>query len=363
MALNLDLYRTTVLLEAIRLTPTKQTFIRDNYFPVVKEFITEDCLVDIKRRQRVMAPIVSRRRRGQVVERYPYSTFRVEPPFISPVRTLTLEDLEKRMPGEDLFDPMSVEERQMALLTEDTEELLEQIDRREEWMAAQVITTGGITAPSDDPTDPYEFQINYNFNQYIQLTGSSTWDQYTTSNPFVDLQAGLDLVTANSTLIPNTCLMNPYTWRWFVASQMVQRTLFARQISIGEIRVQEEEAPGARLVARLNDPPIDIWTYNEWYFTPTTGANTKLIKDGTVVIIPDKAGGNQNRIYASAVKQMDPETTQYRTYAARRVPRVWADVNDQVRKYGVTSKTLPAPIEVTQWAVMYVFPPGFVSPP
>jgi len=267
------------------------------------------------------------------------------------------------MPGEDLFDPMSVEERQMALLTEDTEELLEQIDRREEWMAAQVITTGGITAPSDDPTDPYEFQINYNFNQYIQLTGSSTWDQYTTSNPFVDLQAGLDLVTANSTLIPNTCLMNPYTWRWFVASQMVQRTLFARQISIGEIRVQEEEAPGARLVARLNDPPIDIWTYNEWYFTPTTGANTKLIKDGTVVIIPDKAGGNQNRIYASAVKQMDPETTQYRTYAARRVPRVWADVNDQVRKYGVTSKTLPAPIEVTQWAVMYVFPPGFVSPP
>jgi hypothetical protein len=363
MALNLDLYRTTVLLEAIRLQPIHQTFLRDNYFPVVKEFITEDCLVDIKRKQRVMAPIVSRRKRGQVVERYPYSTFRVEPPYISPVRTLTLEDLEKRMPGEDLFDPMSVEERQVSMLAEDTEELLEQIDRREEWMASQVLTTGAITAPSDDPTDPYEFQVNYNFNQYIQLTGGSTWDQITTSNPFNDLQYATDLVTQNSTLIPNTAIMNPYTFRYFIASQQVQRTLFARMINIGEISPEEVKSPGAKRVARLNDPAVDIWTYNEWYFTPPTGKNTKLIADGTVVIASDVSAGNANRIYCSAVKQMDPETTQYRTYAARRVPRVWADVNDQVRKYSVTSKTLPAPIEVTQWAVMYVFPPGFVSPP
>jgi hypothetical protein len=330
---------------------------------VVKEFITEDCLVDIKRKQRVMAPIVSRRKRGQVVERYPYSTFRVEPPFIAPVRTLTLEDLEKRTPGEDLFDPMSVEERQLVLLTEDTDELLTQIDRREEWMAAQVLTTGAITAPSDDPTDPYEFMVNYNFQQYVQLTGSSTWDQYATSNPFVDLQYTVDLVTQNSTLIPNTAVMNPYTFRYFIASQQVQRTLFARMISIGEVRPQELESPGVKLVARLNDPAIDIYTYNEWYFTPSTGKNTKLIPDGTVIVASDVDGGNANRIYCSAVKQMDPETTQYKTYAARRVPRVWADVNDQVRKYSVTSKTLPAPIEVTQWAVLYVFPVGFVSPP
>lgn len=361
MPLNLDLYRTTVLLEAIRLTPPNATFIRDRYFPVVKEFITEDCLVDIKRRQRVMAPIVSRRKRGQVVERYPYSTFRIEPPYISPARTLTLEDLEKRMPGEDLFDPMSIEERQMALLTEDTEELMEQIDRREEWMAAQVLTTGGITVPSDDPTDPYEFQVNYNFNQFIQLTGSSTWDQYTTNNPFLDLQVGQDLVTQQSTLTPNTAIMNPYTFRFFVASQQVQRTFFARQIDIGAIAPKETDS-AARMVCRLVDPPIDIWVYNEWFFTPQTGANTKLIPNGVVVIAPDVEGGNQNRIYASAVKQMDPETTQFRTYAARKVPRVWADVNDQVRKYSITSKTLPAPIEVTQWCVMNVFPPGFQAP-
>jgi hypothetical protein len=360
--LNLDLYRTTVLLEAIRLTPIKQTFIRDRYFPVTKEFITEDCIVDIKRRQRVMAPIVSRRRRGQVVERYPYSSFRVEPPFIAPARTLTLEDLEKRMPGEDLFDPMSIEERQMQLLTEDTEELLDMIDRREEWMAAQVLTTGGITAPSDDPTDPYEFSVSYNFNQFIQLTGTSTWDQYTTNNPFLDLQTAIDLVTQNSTLIPNTAIMNPYTFRFFVASQQVQRTFFARQIDIGSIDPEDRKGPAARMVCSLVDPPIDLWTYNEWYFNPQAGTNTKLIPNGIVVVAPDVAGGNQNRIYASAVKQMDPETTQFRTYAARRVPRVWADINDQVRKYSVTSKTLPAPIEVTQWAVMQVFPPGFNAP-
>jgi major capsid protein E len=351
--LNLDLYRTTVLLEAIRFTPIKQTFLRDNFFPVFKEFTTEDCLVDLKRRQRVMAPIVSRRRRGQVVERYPYSTFRVEPPFIAPVRTLTLEDLEKRTPGEGFLDPLSIEQRQLQMLAEDTEELTDMIDRREEWMAAQVLTTGSITAPSDDPTDPYEFAINYNFTQTATLTGAALWSAYTTSNPFLDLQSAVDTVSANSTVIPNTVIMNPYTFKWFVASQQVQRTFFARNISIGDISANTQGG-GAHMVASLNDPSVNIWTYNEWYFNPITSANTKLIPDGKVIVCLDKAGGNQNRVYSSAVKQMDPITEQYTTYASRRVPRVWADVNDQVRKYSLTSKTLPAPIDVTQWEVLTV---------
>jgi hypothetical protein len=352
--LNLDLYRTTILLEAIRLTPIKQTFLRDNFFPVVKEFITEDCLVDIKRRQRMLAPIVSRRRRGQVVERYPYSTFRIEPPFISPVRTLTLEDLEKRVAGEGLFDPLTVEARQMELLTDDTEELADMIDRREEWMAAQVLTTGAITAPSDDPLDPYEFSVNYNFTQTTSLSGSSLWSSYTTSNPFLDLQSAVDTVSANSTVIPNTVIMNPFTFKYFVASQQVQRTFFARNINIGNIASAVQTAPGAKMVASLSDPSVNIWTYNEWYYNAANSTNTKLIPDGKVIVCLDRAGGNANRMYCSAVKQMDPETTQFTTYASRRVPRVWADVNDQVRKFMLTSKTLPAPIDVAQWEVLTV---------
>ena len=352
MALNLDLYRTTILLEAIRLTPIKQTFLRDNFFPVVKEFTTEDCLVDIKRRQRMMAPIVSRRRRGQVVERYPFSTFRVEPPFIAPVRTLTLEDLEKRVPGEGLFDPLSIEQRQTEMLADDADELADMIDRREEWMCAQVLTTGAITAPSDDPLDPYEFLINYNFTQNTSLTGASLWSAYTTSNPFLDLQSAVDTVSTNSTVIPNTAIMNSVTFKYFVASQQVQRTFFARNISIGN--VDAGGGPGAKMVASLTDPAINLWVYNEWYYNAAANTNTKLIPDGKVIICLDKAGGNANRIYASAVKQMDPETTLFTTYAARRVPRVWADVNDQVRKFGLTSKTLPAPIDVAQWEVLTV---------
>lgn len=354
--LNLDLYRTTVLLEAIRLTPIKQTFIRDNFFPVVKEFITEDCLVDIKRRQRIMAPVVSRRRRGQVVDRYPYTTTRIEPPFLSPGRTLTLEDLEKRVPGEDLFDPMSVEERQMTYFADDTDELMEMLDRREEWMCANVLLNGSITMPSDDPTDPYEFVVNYNFTQTITLTGNSIWTNYTTSNPFLDFQVAIDTVSANSVIIPDTALMNSVTWRWFVASQQVQRTFFAKNIDLGEARVTEVPSPGAKKVCSLSDPAIEVYTYNEWFADPTNNlTNTKLIPDGYVVIALSKAGGNNNRIYSSAVKQMDPETTQFRTYAARRVPRVWADVDDQVRKYSLTSKILPAPVDINNWAVIKAF--------
>jgi len=302
-----------------------------------------------------MAPVVSKRRRGQVVERYPYSSFRVEPPTIQPVRTLDLTDLEKRMPGEDLFQPMTVEERQMQMLAEDTDELLEQVDRREEWMCAQVLLNGSITVPSDDPLDQYEFSVNYNFTQTTTLTGAALWSAYTTSNPFMDLKNAVVNVSKNSVVIPDTAVMSTVTWQWFVASQQVQRTLFARQINIGEIRPGERPFPGAVMVARLSDPDIAIWTYNEWFQDPANSyTNQPLIPDGKVIVLLSKAGGNNNRMYCSAVKQMDPETTQFKTYEARRVPRVWADVNDQVRKYSITSKILPAPVDVANWQVLTV---------
>jgi Phage major capsid protein E len=351
MPINLDLYKTEILLEAIQLTPIKQTFLRDNFFPVVKEFITESCMIDIKKKNRVLAPVVSRRKRGQVVDRYPYRTIQVEPPYIAPVRTLTVEDLERRMPGEDLFDPMSIEQRQQQMLADDMEELGDMIDRREEWMAAQVLTTGKLNIPSDDPEDPYEFYIDYEFTQTVTLTGGALWSATTTSNPFMDLESVIQLVAKNSTVIPDSALMSPITWRWFTASEEVQRSLFARSAAIGTFPTRAAPSGGARPVAQLTDPMIDLWVYSEWYRDPVDTLTKQLIPDGKVIVSQAKG---DNRLYCSAVKQMDPESTQFKTYAARRVPRVYADVEDQIRYGALTSKTLPAPVDVNNWAVMTV---------
>jgi hypothetical protein len=232
---------------------------------------------------------------------------------------------------------------------------MEMLDRREEWMCSQVLLNGALTMQSDDPTDAYEFAINYNFTQNITLTGNSMWTNYTTSNPFMDFQVAIDTVSANSVIIPDTAVMNSVTFRWFVASQQVQRTFFAKNIDLGKISVMETQFPGARKVCTLSDPPINIWVYNEWFADPFNSlANVKLIPDYVVLVQLSKEGGNNNRLYCSAVKQMDPETTQFRTYAARRVPRVWADVNDQIRKYELTSKVLPAPVDINNWAVINV---------
>jgi Phage major capsid protein E len=351
MPINLDLYKTEILLEAISLTPIKTTFLRDNFFSNVREFITESCKVDIKKKNRVLAPVVSRRKRGQVVDRYPYRTIEIEPPYIAPVRTLTIEDLERRAPGEDLFDPMSIEERQQQLLADDLEELGDMIDRREEWMAAQVLLDGKMSIPSDDPEDPYEFFIDYSFTQKVTLTGTALWSATATSNPFMDFESIIQLVTKNSTVVPDTALMSSVTWRWFCASEEVQRTLFARSAGIGTFPPRAVMGPGARLVAQLTDPALDLWTYTEYYRDSADGLTKQMIADGKVIVLQAKG---DNRLYCSAVKQMDPDTTQFKTYAARRVPRVYADVQDQIRYGCLTSKTLPAPVDVNNWAVLTV---------
>ncbi|WP_200859513.1 major capsid protein, partial [Ruminiclostridium papyrosolvens] len=56
MPMNLDLYKTTTMLQAIEKTMPLRKFFTRTFFPGVNTFVTENVIFDYKKGKRPMAP-------------------------------------------------------------------------------------------------------------------------------------------------------------------------------------------------------------------------------------------------------------------------------------------------------------------
>jgi hypothetical protein len=114
------------MLAAIQAMPTHRTFLRDRYFPTtapvngVSEdiFPGEEVLVEYRNGSKKIAPCVMPRKGGITIEREGYKTFSYVPPFIAPQRPLTIDDLNKKGFGEQLFQNVTPQQRQARSSTE-----------------------------------------------------------------------------------------------------------------------------------------------------------------------------------------------------------------------------------------------------
>jgi len=142
-----DITNTHHLLAAYEQATPVSSFLRDRYFPcnpATDVFATDDVIMEYKNGTQKMAPFVAPRVGGKTVLRDGYKMERYEPPFIAPKRPLTLDDLAKKGFGEAIYANLTPEQRQGAIVTKDMTEMDEMITRREEAMAAEVMTTGAL---------------------------------------------------------------------------------------------------------------------------------------------------------------------------------------------------------------------------
>lgn len=144
------IYRTVTMLAAIQAMPTHRTFLRDRYFPTtapvngVSEdiFPGEEVLVEYRNGSKKIAPCVMPRKGGITIEREGYKTFSYVPPFIAPQRPLTIDDLNKKGFGEQLFQNVTPQQRQAQILNRDLTEFDTMISgARSTWRPSVCSTT------------------------------------------------------------------------------------------------------------------------------------------------------------------------------------------------------------------------------
>lgn len=346
----ISIYETRTMMQAINNMPPVRTFLRDTFFNNINTFVTEKIDVDFRKGKRKMAPFVARTKGGITMDRQGFRTDTYTTPYIAPQRALTKDDISSRMIGENIYSTRTPEQRAMELLARDLVELDDMIARREEWFCREILLNGKVTIKGwidkVGGVDFVEDEVDYGFTNKETLAGADIWTA-DTSDKYGDLKAKRLEIIQKSGINPNIVVMANNVADLFVNDTKIQKLMDIRNLTIGTIqpRVQAE---GVTYIGTLTSLGLELYTYDEW-FVDDDGVEYPMIPDDHLIIGRIGLG---SRLYG-AVTQLEADE-EFHTYEGTRIPKVWADRNNDTKMIRVASRPLPKPEDVDGWCVLKV---------
>lgn len=350
MGSKIQLYTTRQMMQAIEKSMAVHSFLRDSFFNAVETFITSSLDVDYKKGKRKMAPFVAPRVGGVVMNRQGFKTRNYKVPKIGPERVISIDDISSRGMGESVYSIKTPAERAAELVGKDLSELEDMIIRREEWMCRELLINGKITMKGiiDDKEEKYiEQEVDFGFTNKDALTDDDKWDNLSTADPHKDLKEKRLTIIKSTGKAPNVVVMNANTAEVFINNAKIQKINDIRRYNFGGIEPKLIN-DAVTLIAYLPDLNLEIYSYDEW-FIGDDGVETAMIPDGIVIIGRKNMG---KRLYGS-ITQI--ENSEWTTYEAIRVPKMWAEENHEVTKTRLSSRPLPVPEDIDDWYVLDVF--------
>ena len=351
------IYRTVTMLAAIQAMPTHRTFLRDRYFPTtapvngVSEdiFPGEEVLVEYRNGNKKIAPCVMPRKGGITIEREGYKTFSYVPPFIAPQRSLTIDDLNKKGFGEQLFQNVTPQQRQAQILNRDLTEFDTMISGREEYMAAQCMLNNGYVlrhyADKYGSGDYEEYEIRFydEAANPAKYTPAVKWNA-TGADIYGDLSEMIYMLTKNG--LPATeCVMARGVSKIVLQDPTIQKYLDNRSIMLGTIEPMNlPEGACCFAILNVDGHMVRLITYDETY-EDESGQIVPYLPAGTVIMTAPAAG----RGLYGAVTQIEQDDGEFHTYTGRRIPKYTADVKAESREIKVTSRPLLIPRSKNPW--------------
>lgn len=278
-----DLYTPRTLAEVVKTTPPVRTFLRDRFFTNVKTFPTKRVDIDIVKGNRKMAAFIHPMVGGEIVQAEGYETKSYAPPLINPATISTADQLLARLPGEDMYSGKTPADRAAEKLIEEYNQLNDMTTRREEWMAAQVLTTGQLKVKGKGVDEVIDFGLT----NKTTLASTKKWGG-SAADIWGNLKDWKQQVSRNGFANANMVIMGKAAADAFMADATVAKLLDNRRIEIGAIKPEEMEG-GLTYYGHLNLPGVDIYGYDEVYLDDETGETKPLIPDNVVLMIPSAA--------------------------------------------------------------------------
>ncbi|MCD5324770.1 MULTISPECIES: major capsid protein [Pontibacillus] len=336
-----DIYSTRTMLSAISQMKPARTFLMDTFFPNFETKVTEKVDVDFKKGKRKMAPFVSPRVGGKVVERQGFQTYTYAVPKIAPERVMTSDDITRRSMGEGLYSAKTPAQRAVELMATDIMDLDDLITRREEWMCREVLFGGKVLMVGDG----IEQEVDYNFTNKETLSTGSKWNEGT-SEKLADLKRWRLQVIQKTGKAPNVCIMESSVVDDFLADKDVRELMDLQRLNVGAIEpsIQNE---AVTFIGRLSSLGIEIYSYDEWYLDEND-EEQPMVPVGHVLL---GSRGMNKRLYG-AVTQI--EDNSFVTIEGTRVPKSWIDNKNEVRMMRLSARPLPVPVDVDSWYVAKV---------
>lgn len=343
-----SIYEPRTMGALIERIPRTTTFLRDTFFRNVETFPTKKIDVDFKKGNRQMAPFVHPKRGGKTINNEGYQTNSYTPPLMAPNILTTVDDLMKRLAGENPYSGRTAEERAVEKLAKDLMKLEEMNIRREEWMAAQAIFTGQIPIVGEGLNEV----IDFGFTNKKKLT-TNKWGT-ASADPYGDLKAWREEVQKTGFVNCDVCVMSSDVASAFLKNEKVMKMLDTKAYDLAVIK-PKELPNGATYMGTIQELALDIYQYNEYYLDdwtdPEKPAQKPLVPEGNLALMSTSAEYSR---YYGAITIIDEETKEFITVEGEMVPETWVERNPARRFLQLNSRFLPVPHEVDSWLVAEV---------
>lgn len=332
----IDLFDTRTLLQTVSLIKPANTFLRDTFFTDTANSLTENVDVDIQKGARRLAPFVHPRIGSKTVDNIGFSTQSFTPPQVAPDYFFTGQDLQKRLPGENVYQGLGPDVRLARLIGTKLAEFDTMISRTEEWMCAQAMFTGKIVI------NGYGYNnatIDFLVTNKETLPAKAKWS-YTANDasesPIDGLKRWKRAILKSSGENPDTCVMSPDAADAFMKNPQVIAYFNSYQkanIDFGQL-APKMTRPGVYFIARINELGLDLYSYEEYFIDPADGIEKQLIPAGTVMLCSSAV--RFKMLYGAVID------VEIGSFSLPRVPKSWIEHKPSARVLQVISRPLPS---------------------
>lgn len=277
----MNIYDTMVLVGLVPNLKTSQNFLLDTFFPNIIEADSEKVAIDLDIGKRRMSPFVNPLVEGRLVEQRRYQTNEFKPAYIKDKRAPDLRKPVRRQIGERIGGELTGADREMANLQFEMADQIDMLNRRLEWMAAQVMQTGAVTIAGDGfPSTSIDFGRNSNLT--ITLSGGTRWGQAGVS-PAANIETWATTMLKVEGVVATDLVFTTSSWAYFKADAAVQGAInYPMWNPSGNVL-----NPGAQIVkgAVLKGfwGNYRLWLYNDWY-VDTSDVEQPMLTDGMVLM-------------------------------------------------------------------------------
>ncbi len=341
-----DTYTLMAINEEVTPVPS---FFKDRYFPTEESdiFASDKVLTEYRKGDRKMAAFISDRVGDIPMDRRGYAIHEYAPARIAPSRLLTLDDLRKRGFGEAIYANSTPAQRAARLLRDDMTDMERRIASREEWMCSQVMINNACTMQT------YVDNDTQGETQYVQFYDTASDHTYTIAAGHKWDAVGINFMTVRAD-VRNMC--RRLTRRNLRAVDLVLgadaadallaidefRELIDKNsgMSIGAINEQLSAYDGVTFEGIINfgGHRLNLISVDEEY-TDNADQDQKFFPATSAMVTAPGCG----HLMFGQITQIDYGSTDFTSYAAKRVPKFVLDQDKDQRKLRLATRPLAAP--------------------
>lgn len=282
-----DLFSTNVLTGVVNSLQTPPSWLLDTFFGGTQTEQSEEIHFDVENDVMGLAPFVSPYVEGAVVTDQGFVTKTFKPAYIKPKTPWDPSKALKRTAGEPIGGNLSPEARMQAQLATALRVHREMIQRRLEWMAAQVLLSGSITVTGDKYPSTV---ISYARDAALTATlaGGAKWSD-TGVNALANLQTWAELMFAKSGSWPVNVILDLKAWNLFKDNASVVARINLQRAATQAPSLTQNAMVQTGAVRMGDVDGFNIWVYHGVY-KDANGAQQKMLPDNTCLMIGDLMG-------------------------------------------------------------------------